>query len=84
MSDEGEKKGVKGFLADILTEDDAATIFDFVRVLAVVACVVLIGLAIGHFAADMIHFDFENTARGLGEFFAGVGAAIFGKGKSGC
>jgi hypothetical protein len=84
MADEGEKKhDVKSFLKDIFTEDDAATIFDFVRVLAVVGGVVLMGLAIYQFVMLGGVGDIEHVGRSFMEYFAGVGAAIFGKGKSG-
>lgn len=83
MSGEGEKKGVKNFLADILTEDDGGTIFDFVRVLAVLGGVVLMGLAIYHGVMDFSHINIDEVGRGFAQYFAGVGAAIWGKGKSG-
>ncbi len=83
MADGEKQGGIKGFLKDVLTEDDAATVFDFVRVLAVVGGVVLMGLAIYQFVMLGGVGDIEHVGRSFMEYFAGVGAAIFGKGKSG-
>lgn len=75
--------GIKGFLAQITTEDDAAKIFDYVRVLSVAGGVVLMGLAIYQAVQAISTFDIEHTGRAFMEYFAGVGAAIFGKTKAG-
>lgn len=75
--------GIKGFLRQITTEDDAAHIFDYVRVLSVLGGIVLMGLAIYQFVKDVQHADIEHVGRSFMEYFAGVGAAIFGKSKSG-
>lgn len=87
MSDKGEQgvkqKTAKSFLFDILTEDAGAHIFDYIRVLSVLGGVVLMGLAIYQFVTDMPHADIEHVGRSFMEYFAGVGAAIFGKAKSG-
>lgn len=73
--------GIKKFLASIFTEDDAGTIFDFVRVLAIAGGVVLIGLAIYQAVGDLAHFDLEHVGRSFMEYFGGVGAMVYGKAK---
>lgn len=75
--------GIKGFLAQITTEDDAAKIFDYVRVLSVLGGIVLMGLAVYQFVMAGGVGDIEHVGRAFMEYFAGVGAAIFGKAKSG-
>lgn len=75
--------GTKKFLADILTEDDANSVFCFVRVLSVLGGVVLIGVIVAKAYADINHFDLENAGRSLLEYLCGVGGAIWGKTKSG-
>jgi hypothetical protein len=75
--------GVRRFLASITTEDDAAQIFDLVRVLSLAAGLVLIGLAVYQAVNDIQHFRIEETGRAFAEYFCGVGAALLGKGKGG-
>ena len=74
---------VVGFVKDILTEDDANSVFCYVRVLSVLVGLVLILLLIYKTACDYKTFDIEVTARGFMEYFAGIAVAIFGKTKAG-
>lgn len=71
------------FVKDILTEDDAGSVFCFVRVLSIVAGFVLLGLLVYQTAMDYRLFDIAKAGEGLLAYLAGVGGAIWGKTKSG-
>lgn len=75
--------GIKSFLKDILTEDEANSVFCFVRVLSVLAGLVLLTLLIYKTYIDPKSFDIEASGRGMMEYLAGVGGAIWGKTKAG-
>lgn len=75
--------GVQKFLRDITTEDTAGKIFCYVRILSLLGGLVLLGIMIFQASADLVHFDLEKAGRSLLEYLTGVGAAIWGKTKSG-
>lgn len=74
---------VKTFLKDILTEDDANSVFCYVRVLSVLAGLVLLTLLAYKTYTNPASFDIDAAGRGMMQYLGGVAAAIWGKTKSG-